>query len=166
MRCWLDCEFTCVEEPELLSVGLVTEDGRECYVELLDQGLKERSNEFVLEQVLPQFGRIPDARADDYQDLCSRLARFLLAVDVGVELLYDYKADRELVQHALEREPRWRDLKSRVSWRNVAVETCSDRAMDTMEAVFNAAELVGLGRHHALVDARALRLAHLLEGHE
>ncbi|MBX3619366.1 MAG: 3'-5' exoribonuclease [Rhizobacter sp.] len=165
MRVWLDCEFTSIDEPDLLSVGLVAEDGCECYVELLDERLKGRSSKFVLEQVLPLFGRIPDTRAEDDQDLTSRLEGFLLALG-DVELLYDYKTDRELIQHALERGRRWRDLKPRVSWRNVSIETCSDVAQDVMEAVFNAAESVGLGRHHALVDARALRLAHLVDGED
>lgn len=166
MRVWFDCEFTSIEEPALLSVGLVAENGCECYVELLNEELRKRSNEFVLEQVLPLFGRVPDSRADDYQDLCSRIEGFLLAIGGPVELLYDYKADRELAQHALKRAPRWAELQNRVDWRNVAIETSSDRAQEVMEAVFHAAECVGLGRHHALVDARALRMAHLLEGCE
>lgn len=165
VRVWLDCEFTNIEEPELLSVGLISEDGRECYVELFDEGLRQRSNEFVLAQVLPLFGRVPDSRADDYQDLSGRLERFLLATG-EVELLYDYKSDRELLQQALERAHRWRELKPRVSWRNVAIETCDDISKDAMEEVFSAAEKIGLGRHHALVDARALRAAHLASGNE
>jgi hypothetical protein len=166
MKVWLGCEFTSIEEPELLSVGLISEDGRECYVELLDEGLKRRSSEFVHQQVLPLFGRIPESRAVDGQDMCRRLERFLLAMGGEVELLYDHKTDRDLVLRALERAQHWRDIERQLSWRNVSIETCSDQATDAMDAVFRAAELIGLGRHHALVDARALRMTHLLEGHD
>ena len=164
MKVWLDCEFTSLDEPELLSVGLVAEDGRECYVELLDAELQRRSSEFVHEMVLPHFGRLPDARVANYQALSDQVAAFLLGINEPVELLYDCVFDRELVQHSLVRSPHWRDLESRIAWRNLAVETGSDAAKDAMEAVFNAAESIGLGRHHALVDARALRLAHLIDG--
>lgn len=30
----IDCEFTSIESPELLSIGLITDDGRELYIEL------------------------------------------------------------------------------------------------------------------------------------
>lgn len=165
VRVWLDCEFTNIEVPELLSVGLISEDGRECYVELFDEGLRQRSSAFVLAHVLPLFGRVPDSRAHDYQDLCCRLERFLFATG-QVELLYDYTADRELLQQAFERARCWRELEPLVSWRNVAIETCEDISQDAMEAVFTAAEKIGLARHHALVDARALRAAHLISGNE
>jgi hypothetical protein len=42
MRVWLDCEFTSIEELALLSVGMVSEDRRECYIELLDDELKQK----------------------------------------------------------------------------------------------------------------------------
>ena len=40
MRIFIDTEFTGFEEPKLLSIGLVAEDGPECYVELVDERLE------------------------------------------------------------------------------------------------------------------------------
>ena len=164
MRVWLDCEFTSIDDPAMLSVGMVSDDGRECYIELLDDELERRSSNFVRQQVLPLLGRLGGARVESYHDLCWRLTAYLRALAGSVELCYDYKTDRELVQHALERSPHWSELG--VTWRNVSIETCSDNAQEAMDAMFVAAEHAGLGRHHALVDARALRMAHLLSGND
>jgi hypothetical protein len=93
VKVWLVCEFTSVEEPELHSVGSAAENGRECSIELLDGKLRQRSSD---------FGRVPDARAEGYQDLCSRLEGFSLAIGSPAELLHDCQAGRDLVQQVLE----------------------------------------------------------------
>ncbi len=52
---FLDTEFTNLKSvsPGLISVGLVAEDGRECYVELSDNFEIHECSDFVVQNVLP-----------------------------------------------------------------------------------------------------------------
>jgi hypothetical protein len=82
-RVYLDTEFTTidpVEEAELISVGLVADDGSEIYVERLDDQLRARCSEFVRREVLPQFGQVRGAQAASYPELADRLAGFLMGL--------------------------------------------------------------------------------------
>jgi hypothetical protein len=83
-----------------------------------------------------------------------------------VELCYDCSYDKALVLHALQVSPLWGALEPRASWLNVDTETGVDDAQAAMAAHFAESEAVhGLQQHHALVDARALRLGVLaIEG--
>ena len=160
MKAWFDCEFTDLAAPELLSVGIVAERGDELYVELLDPTLESHSTDFVRDTVLPMFGLVYGARADSYADLATRACEFLLGLNEPVLLIFDYAADRELLEHALERAPRWAELRNRVTWELAPTTVyCSDIGPATMEKVWHEEEMDGLGRHHALSDARALRAA-------
>lgn len=160
MNAWFDCEFTDLDAPELLSVGIVAERGDELYVELLDPVLESHSTDFVRETVLPMFGLVYGARASSYTDLATRTCEFILGLDEPVLLVFDYAADRTLLEHALERAPRWDELRDRVSWEFApAAVYWSDIGPATMAKVWHQEEGNGLGRHHALSDARALRAA-------
>lgn len=156
-RVYLDTEFTTidpVEEAELLSVGLVADDGREIYVERLDDELRAHCSEFVHCEVLPQFGQVRGATVSSYRELADRLAGFLMELGGRVRLCYDYKTDRELVAHALEHAAAWPEL----AWLNVAIESSTNEAQGTIEAYWREAQACStLKPHHALADARALR---------
>lgn len=157
---FFDTEFTDLHEPELLSVGIVTDACQELYVERLDADLEQRSSEFVKDTVLPMFGLVCGARAVSYVELATRTCDFLLGLDGPVRLIYDYSTDRELLEHALARAPRWPELHERVSWEFApAAVYDSDVGASAMERVWREEEAHGLGRHHALSDARALRAA-------
>jgi hypothetical protein len=157
MKAWIDCEFTDLYEPDLLSVGIVSEAGQELYLELLDDVLERRSSTFVHNTVLPMFGVIAGARAASYLELATRACDFLLGLQDPVRLVFDYATDRELLEHALKRAPRWSELKNLLSWEFApAAAYESDIGSAAMESVWRDEPVTGLGRHHALADARAL----------
>ena len=60
MLIFLDTEFTKFSYPDLISLALVAEDGREFYAERTDYRQNECSA-FVQETVLPLLGRVPGA---------------------------------------------------------------------------------------------------------
>jgi hypothetical protein len=160
MRAWFDTEFTDLDAPELLSVGVVTEAGHELYIELLDDELESRASDFVVETVLPMFGAIPGARSTSYTELATRACDFLLSFGTSVHLVFDYVTDRVLLEHALKRAPRWSELEAKLYWELAPAELYDTELGATiMEEVWCQQEGIGLGRHHALADARALRAA-------
>ena len=56
MKIFLDCEFTQLNrDSKLISLALVSESGREFYVELIDTCLVEDCSDFVIQNVLPQL---------------------------------------------------------------------------------------------------------------
>jgi hypothetical protein len=52
---WLDTEFTHFDSPELISLGMVSAQGDEFYVELADNWTPARCSMFVLGQALPHL---------------------------------------------------------------------------------------------------------------
>ena len=60
MLVFLDTEFTRLTRPDLISMGLVTEDGREFYAERTDY-FETHCSDFVRETVKPLLGRVPGA---------------------------------------------------------------------------------------------------------
>lgn len=60
-RLFIDTEFTSLQSPELISVALVAEDGREFYAERSDVSLAG-CTAFVVEQVLPLLGPAADRK--------------------------------------------------------------------------------------------------------
>ena len=165
----MDTEFTDPDEAELLSVALVAEDGRECYVELLDDVLEAHSSEFVRAEVLPQLGKVPGARANSYADLGERVAGFLASLGPAFDICYDLPLDKELLLHALMRTQEWSRLAKGVRWRNVVIETepeandtdgAAEKRHEAVEASYANSLNDGLRRHHAVADARALKDAY------
>ena len=57
---FLDTEFTDFVRPDLISIALVSEDGREFYAERTDYR-EDDCSDFVRETVLPLLGGVPDA---------------------------------------------------------------------------------------------------------
>lgn len=92
MIVFLDTEFTSLEKPELLSLGLVTLDGREHYVELdleTDTGRARRraSSDFVIYGVLDFWGLVPGAKATPWE-MGRRTGEWLLglAQETGIRV--------------------------------------------------------------------------------
>lgn len=148
MFLFLDTEFTGFHQPELISIGLVSECGRhEFYAERNDFDLA-KCNDFVRSTVLPKLEK---AEAMDQAKLTDTLLAWLdrlRALDAGemVLVLYDFNTDFELLAHALGGVlPVW------LEGTNVANEVNSITwARDDLEGAANA--------HHALHDARELRV--------
>ena len=74
MRIFLDTEFTCLVRPQLISIGMVSEDGQEFYRELKDTWTLAGCSLFVLGWVLPwlSVGKTGDrlySRLQSYLDL-------------------------------------------------------------------------------------------------
>lgn len=159
MRVFLDTEFLLGPEgPVFLSAGFLTDTGLELYSERpaaeVEALLRLHPNPFVLEKVLPQFGRQPGVA---WQKLPAQLAEWLdgLAVD-NLDMVYDYSSDYLLVEQLL--EVYGAPLRTRLHPTNVAyllADTEGERAaISAWEAV---SFFRGQSRHHALADAFALR---------
>lgn len=170
MLAFLDTEFTdLVIWPRLLSVGLVTDHGRdrEFYAEVTDPARIDAIHPFGRGAVLPQFGKVAKA-ACTYAELGVRLSAFLhdrvadLEPDECVELAYGYHLDWKLIDLAMnDAEPAtWASTRRRVRPVNVYGITGSGPGRLAAEAYFDAQSHAPFSRHHALCDARALRLAY------
>ena len=170
MLAFLDTEFTdLVIRPRLLSVGVVAERGnrREFYAEVTDPDRVQATGWFGQSAVLPQFGMFEGA-ACTYAELGGRLSSFLgdlvegLLVDEFIELAFGYHLDWELVDLAIKDcgTPGWESIRRHILPVNVYEITGFDAGKVAAEAYFKAQANAPIFRHHALCDARALRVAY------
>ncbi len=148
MILFLDTEFTDFQQPDLISIGLVSECGsHEFYAERNDFDLA-RCSDFVQSTVLPKLGQ--GSSSVDRSDLAIALRAWLENVhsfdsQSPVLVLYDFDTDFELFRQALlDQIPPW------IGGANVAEEVNSITwarvgLMESPDA------------HHALHDARELR---------
>ncbi|WP_025915846.1 3'-5' exoribonuclease [Herminiimonas sp. CN] len=148
MLIFIDTEFTDFKDTELISIGLVTDNGaHEFYVELpVDQS---RCNDFVLATVLPQLCKVPGAQCS-FAELKNRLMQWLVqfAYRAPVTICYDFDGDWQLLCHALNYEiPVW------LTGQNVYPYI--DQVALQMFFIDNR-----LKEHHALNDAKANRHAY------
>jgi hypothetical protein len=168
---FFDTEFTSLLDPRLLSVGLVTLDANECYVEL------DMESEFgrerlaitpwdVRENIVDKFGAMPAAKCDSELTLGQRVGNWLLqlaegSLDGRIELLCDYGVDYELLVGALEECNLWPRVRAIARKANIGIQTGTLGPQLASEATFRALRrrTPPLYRHHALADALALRAA-------
>lgn len=159
---FIDSEFTSFEMPELLSIGLVADDGRELYVELAGESHLAFASAFALDTVVPQFGRMPQAVASK-QELGQIVGAWLLEFKHSViDIAYDYPTDFDLLKQALRGAGLWARLKGILRPTHIGyiiglVEV--EAALQSSWADSYARH--GIERHHALADARALRCGFL-----
>lgn len=141
-RYFIDTEFTDFKASQLISIAIVSEDGREFYAECSDFE-RPLCSDFVRSIVLPQLGQFPD-RSMPFAVLRVELQAWLLAVPLKPKpvLCYDSNYDFELVTHLLGGPlPRgWKD-------ENVFLRINAER--------FAQYIATHGGEHHALHDARA-----------
>ena len=170
MIAFLDTEFTDLNIlPRLLSVGLVTarSGGPEFYAEVSDADRLSATSWFGRGVVLPQFGAVPGA-ACPYLELGHRLGLFFddlvqrLVPGESIELAHGYHLDWELVDQAITEAgtTAWSRSRRRVHAVNVYAITGFDEGQLAAEAYFADQASAVLSRHHALCDARALRVAY------
>jgi len=170
MIVFLDTEFTSLQDPHLLSLGLVAHDGREHYVELdmsTDVGRARliASSDFVRNDgVLDMWGLVPGA-ASTAMELGRRTAEWLL-VQAGesrtrVEVAFDYATDFELMKLAIRDSGLWGRVQDIVIPVNVGPLTDSPEGSIAANGCFRELHRRGLARHHALADANALRAAYI-----
>lgn len=149
MLIFLDTEFTDFIDIDLISIGMVSEDGHTFYAERNDYRREAASN-FVLEAVLPHLGERPEAICSR-EELTRRLYDWLRAFPGLVQIACDSAHDRDLLWDALE-----------VGLPSNLLPSVLKLAWQSEEPVFNEAleqyhAQPGRPRHHALHDAQALR---------
>lgn len=139
-----DTEFTSLERPELVSIGLRDSDGDEFYGERTDYS-EEHCSAFVRSEVLPKLGWSWHAQAN-LEELGARIDAWLAPKTTSqvVVLAYDYLDDLKLTVNLLSPTVRASVLGLDVRW---------DMADDLLREYFARP---GVLRHHALHDARAL----------
>ena len=116
---FLDTEFTDLRSPELLSLGLVTLDGREHYAELdLTTGAGRArvasASDFVRHGgILGMWGIVPDASATEW-GIGRRTADWLitLARESGepVSIAFDYSVDYALLEDVIRDCGAWEEV--------------------------------------------------------
>ncbi|MBN3761226.1 3'-5' exoribonuclease [Burkholderia sp. Ac-20365] len=141
-RYFVDTEFTSFEDHQLISVAIVSEDGREFYAERTDFDLNACSD-FVRAVVVPQLGQMP-GRAMRLEQLRAELREWLRAVPGRPKpvLSYDYTGDLELVEALL-------GGGLPAGWRHENISAKLDQARLAAYVAEHG------GEHHALYDARA-----------
>lgn len=141
-RYFIDTEFTDFKASQLISIAIVSEDGREFYGERSDFE-RQLCNDFVRGVVLPQLGQLP-GRSMPFAALRDELQAWLQAVPLKPKpvLCYDSNCDYELVTNLLG-EPLPRGWKHE----NVFLKIDAERFAQYITRHG--------GEHHALYDARA-----------
>ena len=90
MLVFLDTEFTDFVRPDLISIALVAENGREFYAERTDYRENDCSD-FVRETVLPLLGGVPDA-ACSRSELTQRLHEWFEQLPEPATIVYDFRS--------------------------------------------------------------------------
>ena len=182
MPVFLDTEFTSLLSPELLSLGLVTLDGRELYAELdllgseFGQARLAQADSLVRYEIVEgKFGFFPEAVFSSEAAVAQHATDWLLRVassspDGRLELAYDYNVDLELLTGLLMQGDKWSAVQAVVGHRNVGAQTSASEPRLAAEACLRnlRTRRPPLMRHHALADALALRASwqawHLVHG--
>lgn len=103
MLLFLDCEFTDFIECELISIGMVSDDGKhELYLEVADFD-RTKCNAFVQSAVWSQLNQIQGAQICR-AEIKARLKSWLAAIPDDITIATDSQHDRDLLQDALDGE--------------------------------------------------------------
>lgn len=151
MLVFLDTEFTDFVRPDLISIGLVAEDGREFYAERTDYRRSE-CNDFVCATVLPLLGRVPGA-ACRRPALTRRVRKWFEALPEPATIVHDFGGDWLLLADAYfgrdQRQPPANVGKPLHLGNSSLTHPVFERAQ-------NSVYTQDWPPHHALADARAL----------
>lgn len=149
MLLFLDCEFTDFLDIDLISIGLVSDDGREFYAERTDYR-REACSEFVYEAVLPLLGKDPAASCTR-EELKIRLWAFFATLPGEVRLATDSRHDLDLLADTLGEGLPPNPVNSVLDlWEQLGHPT-----FESTVSSYHAQP--GQPWHHALHDARANR---------
>lgn len=150
---FLDCEFTDFIQIDLISIGLVCEDGREFYAERTDYR-REDCSDFVRAAVLPLLGSDPQVRMTR-EVLAANLLAWLITLP-DFMIACDSNHDRDLFADTLDYQP----VENLVGWINLnALPAEQGEAFQREVARYHAQ--ADCSWHHALHDARAHRIGWL-----
>lgn len=150
MKLFLDTEFTDFTNPELISIGIVDENGREFYAESTSFR-RERCSEFVVETVLPLLGQYTDSLVLNRYQIAHALLQWLEEYrEQGATICVDYYTDWYLFHELLESTTVMEFVKPLNIWPDIDSHKIESWWQET-----------GLSRHHALYDARANRYGYI-----
>jgi len=153
VKVFFDTEFTSLgSDPRLLSVGLVSEDGQELYLELTDDWMDAMCSPWVRQHVLPMLGKGEQLTR---REAGKRIGDWLATFSVQPTLLGDTDWDTNLITQLLE--------ESGLTRTDFRVELLAFQSREQAKA-FEVAkqqyfQLQKATPHHALTDAHAFRSA-------
>ena len=151
MLVFLDTEFTKFNHPDLISLALVAEDGREFYAERTDYNASSCS-EFVRETVLPLLGRVPGAACTN-KELTERVRAWFQELQEPATIIYDYGTDWHLLAVSMLGRPHSKPPGDFVKQLYLDSRTITH---PVFEQALNRVYTHDWPPHHALADARAL----------
>ncbi len=155
VRIYFDTEFTQFRDGLLLSAGFVADDDRWLYVEIDEPVRLREAGEFCRQHGLSQVGFYPHCWVRTDEDAGRRSARWLLRFGTRLTLSYDYKLDWAHLETAVRAAGLWGSVGPVIEGHNIASEASQESALAAQESYFQSCAWPG--RHHALVDAYALR---------
>lgn len=140
-------------EGKLISIGLISEDGREFYAELVDNYTQTDCNEFVIDTVLPLLG---DGQKLRWHELIVRLGGWIEDFEQPVTIATDSMTwDWDWIWKLFTEPGTWPDnLNQQSLLLTMNYIHDYDKFTEAIERAFER----GLRRHHALDDARANRI--------
>lgn len=154
MKLFLDTEWADTLGSELVSLALISADSaHHFYVER--DPLPSAPTDFVRAAVYPLLDRGAYALCDE--DLTRALRRFLVTFE-EIVVLCDYPIDAALFQYALDGFESQAELGLRPV---VQVQKVSQTVRMGVERYFQEHPDLAMRRHHAAVDAEALRYTYL-----
>lgn len=155
MVVFLDTEFTDFIDCELISIGMVSEDGtHEFYAERTDYP-DDWCSDFVREAVLPHLGKIPGSGCGR-EELRRRLWNWFATLPPHVQIATESAHDRDLLWDAF-----GEGLPANLDPAVLDLRPLIDTAVFN-EAVCRYHAVPGQPWHHAMHDARANRLGWLV----
>ena len=155
MRVYLDTEFTHFTHPNLISIGLVADNGREFYAVLKNFPLNKCSV-FVREVVLPIIEHWPSTTL--YRSgLRQSLKQWLNEAAEPLEIVCDFATDADLLIELIDGYTAHVLRAFNITGVTVLSAAQCEQITDAVDSYFSAPR--DWPRHHALEDARALRRA-------
>jgi hypothetical protein len=158
MNIFLDTEFTDFNDCDLISIGLVADDGRDFYAELTDYR-QEACNDFVKETVLPLLKKHPTIISGNKFQVAKELNEWLRYYDDGTtiaNICVDFNGDWMWMAHLFSLLPPDELV------RNIKVTNIYG-SLDKMKLEYFWMEQgdIGWSQHHALWDAYGNRYAYM-----
>lgn len=166
MYLFLDTEFTDFKDCDLISLGLISEDGQySFYVEITDHTVSWRS-QFVREVVVPMLDYAKYGKS--HHEACVALREWLESLPAGeIVIVVDFMMDTYLMQEMLKTIPQQRPVIFRMIEKAFmsALHERGFHMVQQLDVAFREMvqgteeyyEEVDSRRHHALVDAKANR---------
>jgi putative NIF3 family GTP cyclohydrolase 1 type 2 len=142
---FLDTEFTGFGDPQLISIGMVTIDGKEFYAEV-DYEL-EVCSDFVRQNVIPLLMQVEKCTLVELKALISRWIDEVREPG-PVLLCYDSEYDRRMLESIFKN-----DFPNSAILRNLGASYVNKVKQ------YDYYVITGQAEHHALHDARALKYA-------